>query len=60
MIAEVGVPDFFEGKWLVMPYGDAQYDAEEAKNGKEARLQAIAIADDQERAFGVRPELRPL
>lgn len=28
MIAQVTCPDFFKGKYLVMPYGEGTYDAE--------------------------------
>lgn len=28
VMAEVGTPDYYEGKYLISPYGDGQYDSE--------------------------------
>jgi hypothetical protein len=38
VIAEVGTPDFYEGKYLIQPAGDAEFLPESADTLKEAKV----------------------
>ena len=44
MIAEVGTPDYYEGRYLVQIVGEGDWDAEGFNNKKEATAHAKYVA----------------
>lgn len=58
MIAEVSTPDYYEGKYLVQVYGDADWDAEGFSNKRDAEKHARYVAESLTRKQGTSVSMR--